>query len=696
MVSALRHALLAALALAAELAAAQTLQTYTQAAGGANTRPLGYPVPLPVASLTPVDGFRDHASLFARHQQLALESADVTGHVVGATQQYGREIWAYAFGDADATTVDGRAEPSAFVNATTHAREWQAPEVATAVMEHLAANAEDAGVVRYVLDNVHVVIVPVHNVDGFLQTQRYPTQVIVGQDPTEPSDWPRDGRMRRKNMRGVDEVLTTFGDHLLGVDLNRNHGPYWGPNSTGGSRGVGNPNALLYYGSAPHSEAENRAFENALALARPERLRLGEDLHSFGAVYFSANTGSARLNRAQTNLVRALQQHHVSVSTSARFPTGRFYGEVRDPPNAGIGTAAEYLADRYAIPAWTLEIEPVSGGAEYGGSGDSHAGFILPAAEIARVRGAWATTQLLAFYLQSGHAYLAEVAVSDAATGAPVHRSRWAGASGERVRRVDADGPLAAGRRYTFALSFSKPMRVRTSGAPAAFSGVVNVPVEPGVALAIAGVPTAAVPGSGAWRADAGAYRRYRDDTYRVDVDVPGGATGLANLRVAAQDLGGYRLDANPRSAVDWAGEWTGLEDETGAASEIGGEDRTLSLAIGAAGAPAIRAYFAGPARAGQGARRLVLERVDAGPAVVVHAAVVRPGGNAPATLSASDVGWGDGQRGARSIIVTPVDGATLAPDAAWIQLSVTSGAARLPNAAVALPATGDALPRVD
>ena len=40
--------------------------TYTESDNTGNNIALGFPVPLPIASLTPVDGFRDYASLFAR------------------------------------------------------------------------------------------------------------------------------------------------------------------------------------------------------------------------------------------------------------------------------------------------------------------------------------------------------------------------------------------------------------------------------------------------------------------------------------------------------------------------------------------------------------------------------------------------------------------------------------------------------
>src|SRR5690606_25599143 len=206
---------------------AQQLVTFTHTQGGANNRPLGYPVPVPVESLDAVDGFRGYASLHARLRALALASDDLSAHEVGSTQGHGRTVWAYRVGDPDATDHEGGPEPAFFINAGIHAREWGTQEISTWLVERMMAGAGDGGLVRWLLDTTTLVIVPVHNVDGFLQTQRYPTQALVGADPRVPGDWPRDGRMRRKNMRGVDENLQTLGDHLGGIDLNRNHPPFW-------------------------------------------------------------------------------------------------------------------------------------------------------------------------------------------------------------------------------------------------------------------------------------------------------------------------------------------------------------------------------------------------------------------------------------------------------------------------------------
>ena len=83
--------------------------TYTENDNTGNNIALGYPVPMPVASLTPVAGFRNYDSLFARHQSLLTLHDEVDGQVVGQTVA-GRDIWAYRLGDADTTTAEGFAE----------------------------------------------------------------------------------------------------------------------------------------------------------------------------------------------------------------------------------------------------------------------------------------------------------------------------------------------------------------------------------------------------------------------------------------------------------------------------------------------------------------------------------------------------------------------------------------------------------
>ncbi len=95
---------------------------YTESDNTGNNIAIGYPVPAPISSLTPVDGFRDYASLFARHQSLMILHDEVAGQVVGQTVS-GRDIWAYVLGDMNSPTSEGFAEPAVLVNGGIHARE---------------------------------------------------------------------------------------------------------------------------------------------------------------------------------------------------------------------------------------------------------------------------------------------------------------------------------------------------------------------------------------------------------------------------------------------------------------------------------------------------------------------------------------------------------------------------------------------
>ncbi|MDH3946356.1 MAG: M14 family zinc carboxypeptidase, partial [Chromatiales bacterium] len=144
---------------------------------------LGYPVPLPLDSLTPVDGFRTYESLKARHQELAVMLDTVEAVPVGQSGM-GETIVAYRMGDSDRTTPLGDPEPAVLVNGTIHAREWQSPEVVTGLMEMLALRSADGGIGQYLSDNLNVVILPILNIDGFRQTQRYPERFSA--DPDQP------------------------------------------------------------------------------------------------------------------------------------------------------------------------------------------------------------------------------------------------------------------------------------------------------------------------------------------------------------------------------------------------------------------------------------------------------------------------------------------------------------------------------
>ena len=68
-----------------EAGCGDVILTYTESDNTGNNIALGYPVPIPVDSLTPVAGFRTYDSLFARHQSLLMMHDEVDGQIVGET-----------------------------------------------------------------------------------------------------------------------------------------------------------------------------------------------------------------------------------------------------------------------------------------------------------------------------------------------------------------------------------------------------------------------------------------------------------------------------------------------------------------------------------------------------------------------------------------------------------------------------------
>ncbi len=358
--------------------------TYTENDNLGTNIALGYPPPAPVASMTAVAGFRDYASLFAQHQALLTLNDEVDGEVVGTTLA-GREIWAYVIGDPDSTTAEGFPEAAALINGGIHAREWQTPEAVTSLFETLVTAKADGGFFQYLVDNLNTIVVPVNNVDGFIQTQLFPETV------TADRRQPREGRMRRKNLRNpvtngfIDSDIATVADNFWGVDLNRNSLQGYGQ----ANRSSTSPTSLVYRGAAAESEPEVLALQQAATLGPESRLRLFSDTHSFGQDYFAPQPPNARLNA----ITRALATRMIAAS-------GRAYVYGPDPAGTpGIGTTADHFAFELQIPSWTLEVEPASGGQDYGGlATHGHSGFILPAAEAARMRNDVVRQYLLGFY----------------------------------------------------------------------------------------------------------------------------------------------------------------------------------------------------------------------------------------------------------------------------------------------------------
>ncbi|GAB4191687.1 MAG: hypothetical protein Tsb002_20630 [Wenzhouxiangellaceae bacterium] len=557
---------------------------------------LGYPVPIPVDTPLPFDGFRTYDGLHTRHQDLALTTPWVHSAVIGQTHKQ-RDIWLYRLGDDDGLTAEGLPEPAMLINGGIHAREWQSPEVVTGVLEALATTENDP-LVDYLRDNVNGMIIPVLNIDGFLQTQRYPRSNYLGTDPTDlvndPQPSPRDGRMRRKNLLVTDEDLNTQGDHLFGVDLNRNNAPFWAT-SAGSSF---NPTSLVYHGSNAGSEPETQALYSAVVHGPAPRLRLFTDTHSFGRIYFSILTSNIRRNAIQGRLINTLINHHTAI------PGGKGYLVNPDGAQAGfgIGVTPEHFATTYQIPAWTLELEPARnlGGVEYGSLGtNGHDGFIMPEAEIRRLRESMSQTMLTSFYHMAGPPSIEAAQLIDRASGAAVMIARWQ-VTDEQQRELFMQQlqPLIIGQQYDLWIAFNKPMRWRdASGAVTTYPGQASSTLNFDLDILAGNNFINVEQDEPLWLNQPGGsptgYQRYRDDAVRIGIRITSdgnngnllqqalSAGSPLTFRLTTADLTGHQLDANPATVVDYqGGAWTGYENTAGTQGDVGGTDTNLSTSF--------------------------------------------------------------------------------------------------------------------
>jgi hypothetical protein len=590
--------LVALLAVAESGAQVLTEWVESRAPGETGKIALGYPVPIPVDTPLPFDGFRTYAGLHARHQDLVATTPFVHQEQVGTTRA-GRTIWAYRLGDDDLLTVEGLPEPATLTNGGIHAREWQTPEVVTGILELMALHEQDHHFYDYLRENVNMVVVPTLNIDGFLQTQRYPALNWMQTDPNDPDFSPRDGRMRRKNMLSADEDLYTTYDHLNGVDLNRNNAPYW---STNPGRSSSDLQSLVHHGAFAASEPEIRALDSAARLGPIDRLRIYTDVHSFSQVHFWVRNDNSRLAQQTSATLAIFTNHH------KEFPAGKDYYYARSstaPRNQGIGTTDEYFTQTYQVPSWTLETEPSGGqryhyplpgnGADYGGIVENgHDGFILPDSEIRRVREQLAQSFAAVYYRQAGPPAATAVRIFDVDSGALIVDAEWDPVNAtSRALHFNQLQPLQLGRSYDIWTAFNKPMRWRENGEVVPFPGRGEFDLPFDFNTPVGETDIEIIRESEEWLNQAGGapdgYMHYRDDAHRLRVRLLDTTANRAlvdgaveaRLRFRARDMTALHTDANPATVADWRnGAWSRYENEWDGETDSGGYNTRIAYQV--------------------------------------------------------------------------------------------------------------------
>lgn len=577
---------------------------------------LGYPVPIPADVAEPFDGFRTYQGLQDQLQSIDLDNPWINAEQVGTTHKQ-RAIWAYVLGDANNRTPYGQTEAAMMVNGGIHAREWQSPETVTGIIELFHANSHDQGLYQYLMENSTLITIPVLNVDGFLQTQRYPK-----------SNWysaaigPRDGRMRRKNLRNTDETLSTQSDYLNGVDLNRNNPPYWASSTSSSS----NSTSIVYHGPAAQSEPEIQALLNAADLVEANQLRIYTDLHSFSQVHYANRSFNNDLNTLQSRVLSVFSRHHKALPGAKNYVDRSGFTR----PGFGIGSTDEYFQNTYQIPAWTLETEPSNTlspdahpdlpgfSADYGGVvTNGHSGFIAPDSAIRRIREQLAKSFAVAWYTQAGPPAIIQYRIIDTATDTIVFDAAWdADRDNENLRNFYSHvfAGLTAGGTYALQLRFNKPMRHRNDNGEVAALPGHNILMTPYVRLKLNEEILDMTWQNSRWlnqkSSHWSSYGYYRDDTWVGEFQLPAELifddNDVLNFEIITPDMVGQNNDSNPQTAVYWSqGRWQHYEDSSGASALNGGFDKTLTVPLSETPAPEmglpVTALYYDPSRNGEG-----------------------------------------------------------------------------------------------
>jgi carboxypeptidase T len=144
-----------------------------------------------------------------------------------------------------------------------HAREWPSGEVAIEFAHDLATGYGLDPEVTELLDDLRIIIVPVVNPDGFVQSRGNDAADLNG-----TSD-----HLKRKNCEAATCAIAD------GVDLNRNYSAGWG-GSDDNLSGSSDAASDVYRGSEPFSEPESQAIH---ALSQRYQLTNVQSIHNYGA-----------------------------------------------------------------------------------------------------------------------------------------------------------------------------------------------------------------------------------------------------------------------------------------------------------------------------------------------------------------------------------------------------------------------------
>ena len=265
----------------------------------------------------------------------------------------GREIMGVEISKGVNRTDDGK--PTYFVMGMHHAREWPSSEIAMEFAHLLVDGAGSDPQISGLLARERVVVVPIINVDGFVESREGGALGIP-----DPADTTGQGALqtvegvallggsfayRRKNCDGEipsGDVPCTL---QWGIDLNRNYGNGWGGPGAGSD-----PITQSYRGTGPFSEPETRAVWQ---FARERQITTLITLHNVAALVLRP-PGLHDAGKAPDEL--AMKELGDAMARATGYKS-QFGWELYDTS----GTTEDYTYAAQGGYAYTIEIGPKGG-----------------------------------------------------------------------------------------------------------------------------------------------------------------------------------------------------------------------------------------------------------------------------------------------------------------------------------------------
>ncbi len=265
----------------------------------------------------------------------------------------GREIMGVEIATDVERTDDGR--PTYFLMGMHHAREWPSAESAMEFAHLLVDGADSDPRIQGLLDRERVVVVPIINVDGFVESREGGALGIPDPADTigEPTLETVEGvallggsfAYRRKNCDGAIPSGSVPCTLQWGVDPNRNYGNGWGGPGAGTD-----PITQSYRGTGPFSEPETRAVWE---FSRERQVTMMITLHNVAALVLRP-PGLHEAGKAPDE--DALKSLGDAMADAAGY-TSQYGFELYDTS----GTTDDYTYAAQGGYAYTIEIGPQGG-----------------------------------------------------------------------------------------------------------------------------------------------------------------------------------------------------------------------------------------------------------------------------------------------------------------------------------------------